>query len=551
MRTLEEGRGAFERGVWSDSFRLLSAADAELPLDPADLERLAKAAYLVGEDAVTVQALTRAHAGFLERGEPVCAARSALWLAFTLVDKSRQRAQAAGWLARAQRLLDDVKEPCVEEGWLLCASARQRVAAGDIASAHAAFTEAAGIGARFGDADLTALARHGQGRTLLAMNDTATGLALLDEVMVAVAGGEIAPIVAGAVYCSVITACHDLFDLRRAQEWTTALEGWCAAHPDVVPFRGYCLIHRSELMRLHGAWQAAFSEAQRACERLTDPPAQPEAGAAYYQIAELHRLRGEFAKADEAYRLASQAGRNPQPGLALLRSSQGQVDAAAASIRLALQEARDRRARVLLLCAAVEIMLAGNDVAAAHTACDELVQIGEQLDVPFPRAVASHTRGAVALAEGQPSSALEHLRAACAAWQELDAPYELAQSRVLIGLAYRLLGDNDGAQLELEAAQEIFEKLGAAPAAADVAALTAQAAQQGSQRDSLRAGGGLTGREIEVLRLVATGAKNRTIAGRLRISEKTVARHVSNIFTKLDLSSRAAATAYAYKHKLI
>jgi len=349
----------------------------------------------------------------------------------------------------------------------------------------------------------------------------------------------------------VITACHDLFDLRRAQEWTTALEGWCAAHPDVVPFRGYCLIHRSELMRLHGAWQAAFSEAQRACDRLTDPPAQPEAGAAYYQLAELHRLRGELAMADEAYRLASQAGRNPQPGLALLRLSQGQLDAAGASIHLALQEAHDRRSRVLLLCAGVEIMLAAHDVAGARAACDELAQIAEGLNVAFPRAMSLQARGSIALADQQPFPALESLRAACATWQELDAPYQLAQCRVLIGLAYSLLGDNDGAQLELEAAQEIFEKLGAAPAAARVAMLTAQASQQRSQQDSIRVGAGLTGREIEVLRLVATGAKNRTIAGRLRISEKTVARHVSNIFTKLDLSSRAAATAYAYKHKLL
>jgi DNA-binding CsgD family transcriptional regulator len=460
-----------------------------------------------------------------------------------MIDQPRQRAQASGWLARAQRLLDDVNEPCVEQGWLLCASARQRVASGDIASAHAAFAEAAGIGARFGDADLTALARHGEGRTLVAMNDTAAGLSLLDEVMVAVTGGEIAPIVAGAVYCSVITACHDLFDLRRAQEWTTALEGWCAARPDVVPFRGHCLIHRSELMQLHGAWNAALTEAHRACERLTDPPAQPEAGAAYYQLAELHRLRGDFARADEAYRLASQAGRTPQPGLALLRLSQNQLDAADASIRLALQEARNQRARVLVLRAAVEIMLAKNDVAAARGTCDELGRVAEQLDMPFPRAVSSQARGAVALAEGQPLASLALVREARAAWQELDAPYELAQSRVLIGLAYRELGDEDGAQLEFDAAHEAFEKLGAAPAVSRVAALNA--------RPSPPPGTGLTGREIEVLRLVAAGEKNRTIAGQLRISEKTVARHLSNIFTKLDLPSRAAATAYAYKHKLL
>jgi DNA-binding CsgD family transcriptional regulator len=543
MGTIDDGRTAFDRGAWSEAYRLLCAADAHTPLDPADLDSLATAAYLIGEDTVSAQARARAHAGFLERGEPARAARSALWLAFTMIDQPRQRAQASGWLARAQRLLDDVNEPCVEQGWLLCASARQRVASGDIASAHAAFAEAAGIGARFGDADLTALARHGEGRTLVAMNDTAAGLSLLDEVMVAVTGGEIAPIVAGAVYCSVITACHDLFDLRRAQEWTTALEGWCAARPDVVPFRGHCLIHRSELMQLHGAWNAALTEAHRACERLTDPPAQPEAGAAYYQLAELHRLRGDFARADEAYRLASQAGRTPQPGLALLRLSQNQLDAADASIRLALQEARNQRARVLVLRAAVEIMLAKNDVAAARGTCDELGRVAEQLDMPFPRAVSSQARGAVALAEGQPLASLALVREARAAWQELDAPYELAQSRVLIGLAYRELGDEDGAQLEFDAAHEAFEKLGAAPAVSRVAALNA--------RPSPPPGTGLTGREIEVLRLVAAGEKNRTIAGQLRISEKTVARHLSNIFTKLDLPSRAAATAYAYKHKLL
>ena len=543
VETIDEGRAAFEKGAWSEAYRLLTAADAQTPLDPADLDCLSTAAYLIGEDAVSTQARTRAHAGFLERGEPTRAARSALWLAFTMADQPRQRAQTGGWLARAQRLLEDVKEPCVEQGWLLCATARQRVAAGDIAGAHAAFAEAASVGSAFGDADLTALARHGEGRTLVAMNDTAAGLSLLDEVMVAVTGGEIAPIVAGAVYCSVITACHDLFDLRRAQEWTTALEGWCAARPDVVPFRGHCLIHRSELMQLHGAWKAALTEAQRACERLTDPPAQSEAGAAYYQLAELHRLRGDFVQADEAYRLASQAGRTPQPGLALLRLSQGQIDASDASIRLALQEARNPRARVLLLCAAVEIMLAKNDVAAARETCDELAQVAERLDVPFPRAASSQARGALALADGQPVAALELLREARAAWQELDAPYELARSRVLLGLAYRQLGDDEGAQLEFDAAHEAFEKLGAAPAVSRVAALNAQASPQ--------PGAGLTGREIEVLRLVATGAKNRTIAGRLRISEKTVARHLSNIFTKLDLPSRAAATAYAYKHKLL
>lgn len=539
----EPGRAAFERGAWVETYALLTAADAELPLEPDDLDRLATAAFLIGEDAVCVQVLTRAHARFLDCGQPVRAARSAFWLAFTILEKPGQQAQAAGWLARAQRLLDEVAEPCVEQGWLLCASGRQQAGAGDLAGAHVSFSRAVEIGARFGDRDLLAIARQGQGRTLLWMHQTAAGLALLDEVMISVTGGEVAPIVTGAVYCSVITACHELFDLRRAQEWTTALQDWCAAHPDVVPFRGRCLIHRSELMQLHGAWPDALSEAQRACASLSEPASQPEAGAAYYQLGEVHRLRGEHAKADEAYRLASQAGRKPQPGLALLRLSQGQVDAADASIRLALQEMRNPRARVLLLCAAVEVLLAKHDVAGARVASDELVRKAAHNDAPFLQAVASRACGVIALAEGHALVACDALRTASVAWQELDAPYELAQTRMLIGLAYRELGDQEGAQLELEAAADTFEKLGAAPAIARVSALLAQAAPPTST--------GLTGRELEVLRLIATGVTNRAIAARLRISEKTVARHVSNIFTKLDLSSRAAATAYAYEHKLV
>jgi DNA-binding NarL/FixJ family response regulator len=542
--TLDSGRAAFDSGAWADAFAGLTAADAQIPLEPEDLDRLSTAAFLIGDEDASVHARSRAHAGFLERGQHVQASRSAFWLAFDLAGVPDQQAQAAGWLARAQRLLEAVKEPCVEQGWLHCAAARQRVAEGDVAAAHALFTQATEIAERFGSPDLMAMARHGQGRTLLGLNRIREGVSLLDEVMVAVSGGEIAPIVAGAVYCSVISACHDLFDLRRAQEWTTALHGWCASHPDTVPFRGQCLIRRSELLQLHGAWPEAFGEAQQACDRLTrSSRPRPEAGAAFYQLAELHRLRGDFAKADEAYRLASRAGCNPYPGLALLRLNQGQPDAADASIRVALQERRNQRSRVLLLRAAVEIMLARHDVAGARAASDELVVLADRINAPFLRAVASQARGMLMLAESEARQALDALHTARTAWESLDAPYELAQVRVLIGLACRQLGDHDGAHLEFDAAHDAFERLGATPAAAAVAALTAPQSTPTSTN--------LTGREVEVLRLIATGATNRAIAGRLNISEKTVARHVSNIFTKLDLSSRAAATAYAYEHRLL
>ncbi len=544
VHTLEGARAAFDAGAWADAYTALTAVDGLTPLEPHDLDRLSTAAYLIGDDEAGVQARTRAHAGFLERGLQLEAARSAFWLAFVLANVPDQRAQAAGWLARAQRLIDGLKAPCVEQGWLQCALARQRVSEGDVAAAQALFAEAADIADRFGNRDLMALARHGLGRTLLRLNRTSEGFSLLDEVMISVSGGEVVPIVAGAVYCSVISACHDLFDLGRAREWTTALQTWCDSNPDIVAFRGDCLIRRSELLQLHGAWPDAVSEVQRACDRLTKTSRQrPEAGAAFYQLAELHRLQGNYAPADEAYRLASRAGQNPQPGLALLRLNQGQTKAAETSIRLTLQERGSERARVLLLRAAVEIMLANDDVASARGASDELAKLADRIGAPFVRAVSAQAVGAVTLADGRALEALEALRVADKIWESLDAPYERARARVLIGLAYRQLGDHDGAHLELDAAHEAFEALGAAADAAAVAVFTRQSLP--------RASSSLTGREVEVLRLVATGATNRAIASRLRISEKTVARHVSNIFDKLDLSSRTAATAYAYKHKLL
>jgi DNA-binding CsgD family transcriptional regulator len=542
-RALADGRAAFERERWAEAYDSLRSADAESPLQPEDLDRLATAAYLVGDDAASADLRARAHAGFLERGETLRAAASAFWLAFIILHTSSQRAQAAGWLARARRLIDEANEPCVEHGWLLCTSAFQRVLEGDFASAHAGYSEAAQIGERFRNADLIALARHGQARTLIMMRKTADGLALIDEVMVSVTSGEVGPLIAGMVYCSIISACHECYDLGRAQEWTVALQRWCAARPDVVPFRGFCLVRRSELMQMHGAWRDALEEARHACERLAGSGDRQEAGAAYYQVAELYRLRGEFDRADEAYRLASQTGRKPYPGLALLRLAQGQPEAADAAIRLALRETRGGPARVRLLFASVEIMIATRDIAGGRSAADELAEISRQFDAAYLRAVSSEASGAVALADGDADASLEPLRAASAEWRALDAPYELARVRTLIGLAYRQLGDAEGAQLELDAAQEVFDRLGATVDAARVAALHAEA--------SPAAGGALTGREVEVLRLIATGATNRTIAGRLGISDKTVARHISNIFTKLDLPSRAAATAYAYEHHLV
>jgi DNA-binding CsgD family transcriptional regulator len=538
------GREAFAREAWSDACAFFLEADRATPLEADDLDRLATAAFLVGNETVHVDARARAHQAFADRGDTVRAARSAFWLAFTLLDQPAHQAQATGWLARARRLVDEGGQECAEQGLLLCAEGFMRVRGGDLAAAGAAFRQAADIGERCRDRDLLALARHGQGRVLLVTGCTAEGFAMLDEVMVGVTRGEVGPLVAGVVYCSVLSACHDMFDLRRAKEWTTALAAWCEAHPDMQPFRGECLVHRSEMLQLQGAWEDAIVEAERACARLDARSHPRNAGGAPYQAAELYRLRGEFDKADDMYRRASQAGRHPHPGLALLRVAQGQIEAAGVAIRHALEQTRMPAARAQVLRAAVDILIAAKDVEGARAAADELARTAQQLGASYLRGASAAASGAVALAAGDMAAAVGALRDACAIWRDLDAPYEVARTRELLAVAYQQLGDEEGGRLELEAAADAYERLGARIDAARVAA-----AVTADKRADVR--GPLTGREVEVLRLIAAGKTNRAIAAELAISEKTVARHVSNILTKLDLPSRSAATAYAYSHQLL
>jgi DNA-binding CsgD family transcriptional regulator len=540
---LERGRESYARRAWLDAYTSLSRADQASPLGAEDLELLATASYMLGRDDEYLSALERAHHAYLySSGEAIRAVRCAFWVGANLALRG-EMARASGWFGRARRLLEREGRECVEEGYLVLAGGFQHEASRDWEAAADTAAEAAEIGERFGDADLLALAVMSQGRALITRGRVEDGLGLLDEAMVAVTAGELSPIVTGLVYCSVIEGCHEVYELSRAREWTAALTRWCEDQPDMVAFTGRCLLHRAEIMELQGAWRDALEEAQRARQRCAQVKNQSATAQAFYQQGEVHRLRGELAAAEEAYREASLRGFEPQPGLALLRFAQGNIAAAAAAIRRVMGESSEPLKRARLLPAYVEIMLSAGDLEEAHGACVELEDMCALYESAVLGAICAQARGAVALAQDESHGAHLALREAWQVWQELEAPYEAARVRVLLGLACRALGDEDTAALELEAAQSVFGQLGAAPDLSRVNSLIEGAASVGDH--------GLTPRELEVLRLLAAGRTNKAIATELVLSERTVERHVSNIFTKLGVSSRTAATAYAYKQQLV
>jgi DNA-binding CsgD family transcriptional regulator len=538
--SLDRGRDAFARHDWPAAFDGLSAVDVRDDLGVDDLERLAIASHMVGRATEATLAWERANREAVRLGLTARAARHAIHLVIGFGQRG-EMAQAGAWHARATRMLDDAGLDVVERGYLLIPEALARLEGGDSAGAFEVFERAAAIASRFADLDLATLGRLGRGQSLIAQGEIPRGVTFLDEAMIAVTTGEVSPIFAGIVYCAAIEAFGEIFDLGRAQEWTSALSRWCDAQQGLVPFRGRCLVYRTELMQFHGLWADADIEAQRACEWLSKPPVEPAIGEALYRRAELRRLRGEGVTAEEDYREASQWGRRPEPGLALLRLAQGDVAAAAASIRRAIDEADDLT-RARLLEPGVEIMLAAGDTDEARVAADTLSAIADRSGAALLMAMATRAQGYVRLAMDDPRGALTVLRQAWTAWHELDALYDSARVRVAIGRACRALGDDGTAILEFEAAQRVFIQLGAAPDLAGVDALLGRAIAERP--------GGLSLREVEILRLVANGKTNRSIGAELGISERTVDRHVSNIFAKLDVSSRASATAYAYEHDL-
>ena len=547
---LHYGRECYACRRWQEAYRALVGADETAPLDAEDLERLATCAWLVGRDAEFLRLLERLHRIHLDTNDIERAARCTFWLSLGLFLRG-DIGQATAWAARGQQLVED--RDCVERGYLLLSLAEQQIRDGlsDVVETKA--LTAIGIADCFKDADLAAVARHVHGRLLILRGDSEAGLRRLDETMLAVVAGELSPIVTGLMYCSVIEACQQVYAIGRAREWTQAFSRTCEEQPEMLAFTSTCLVHRSEILQLHGSWAEAMTEACRACERAVQAGRKPPA-AARYQQAEIHRLRGEFAEAEEAYRAASELGREPQPGLALLRMAQGRTDAACASMqRLVTATATDDRLRLAtLLPAHLDIMLALGRMDDARRACAELRAIAEMLDADLPRAMAAQAHGTIALAEGDAMAAAGPLRAAFDIWERLEAPYEAARVRVLIGLACRALGDEEASGLEFGAARAAFERLGAQPDLTRLATLAAPAAPEPMpEGEGQSQGHPLTVREREVLRRVALGHTNKAIAAALGLSERTIDRHVSNILGKLDVPSRTAATARAYDRKLL
>jgi ATP/maltotriose-dependent transcriptional regulator MalT len=528
---LERGRTAYLERRWDVCVEALRTADAEEPLSVDDATLLGLSLYMTGDDVASTDVLARTHRQALAEERWDQAAETAFWMGFLLVNAG-EPARGGAWLARSRTIAEEHGVGGAMATFPDVVEARGMVQSGHVDDGMALAASAARVGRHEGNANLEVLARLVIAWGLLRQGRREEALASFDDAMLLVSGSELYPTVAGLAYCAVISACMSVLDVPRAREWTGVLSDWCDAQSGLVAYRGQCLVHRSQLKAMGGDWTGALDEARAACAR----PGRAGIGDAWYQIAELHRLRGGYDEAEAAYREANTHGRQPEPGLALMRLAQGRVGEAVTTFRR-LHAEPDRLDRADILAGCVEAMLATGDLATARAAAEELAAQADGLPLVH-RARAAEAEGAVRLAEGDPVAALASLRTACGTWRELGMPHDAARVRARMGDACRALGDESSASLEYDAARAEFVRLGARPDLERLDRATAPA-------------GGLTGREIEVLRLVASGHTNRVIARELVLSEKTVARHLSNIYAKLDIGSRAAATAYAYDHGLL
>lgn len=536
---IDQARDAAARRAWSEAHAYFAALDPA-HLTPEDLEAFADAAWWLGRIREGMAIRQKAYAGYLAAGAITRAAYSAWFLYYDYLIRG-EPSVASGWLKRAERHLESEPE-CLEHGLLALAESGLALDRGDFTEALEAADRVVMIGERFNARDVVAMGIDAKGRILIADGEIRRGTELLDEAMAAVLVGEVSPFFTGWIYCNVLGTCMKMADLRRATEWNEAAQAWCDSIRVDSPFHGICRIHRVEMAALRGAWAEAESEALRTSEDFTEVGPWI-AAEAFYLIGEIRRRRGDLAAAEEAFLRAHSSGHDPQPGLALIRLAQGKIDAAAAGLRTALTAHRGadlQRAR--LLAAHVEVSLAAGDTGFAGSAVEELTSLRDATSSSLIDAMVATSKGALHLARGETEHGLECTMRAVRLWQELKLPYEAAETRILIAEASRGAGDEERARLELDAARGAFERLGAKLDARRAADLL---------RASPGLPAGLSAREVEVLRLVAAGKTNREIAAEMVISEHTVSRHLQNIFAKLGVSTRAAATAFAFENQLV
>jgi DNA-binding CsgD family transcriptional regulator len=539
---VEQGADHFARGDWVAAYDAWSEVGLD-GLSAAELERLSTAAELVGQHDVQVRALQRAFVRSQDDGDARQAVRCAFRLAMSMAAHGEQ-ALSAGWVGRATELVEEIGADCVERGWVAFLRMFRAIGTGDFAEAKALADQSAECGRRFHDADLIAMGVCSQGRIALYGGQFEEGLAHLDEAMVRVISGETSPFIAGHVYCTAIEGCQEVSDFGRVSEWTAALERWCDAQPGLLAFTGQCALHRGQVMRLRGAWDDALSEYSRAASRYLEIGTPGPVALTAVETGDVLRLRGDLDGADAAYQRAADLGVDPQPGLAQLWLAAGRGTAALAAVERLLAEPGGPVQRCHLLPAAIEVLLAADGADRADRArplAAELSVLASSIGSVVLSAAAAQAMGAVELASGDAAGALPYLRKAHQLWAQASSPYDAAVARLHTGRCLLALADESSAERELSAARAAFRQLGAVPMADLASSLLAPASLPG----------GLTAREVEVLRLVASGRSNPQIAAELVLSEKTVARHLSNIFAKLDVGSRTAAAAYAFERGLV
>jgi ATP/maltotriose-dependent transcriptional regulator MalT len=534
---LERARRAYGDRQWDKACHAFAEAREHGDLDAADLAAFADAAWWLGHTDESLRLSEEVYRHHVQGNRTPQAAGLAIEMGFLWLLRGEPTV-GSGWINRATRLLADAPE-CAEHGYLLYLEVMDAQQRGDPERAIELSRRMQDLGDRHGDPTLRAVGLVLQGVVMIRQGRVDEGLAVLDEAMLPVRAGDVSPDWTGNIYCQLMALFIELADIPRARAWTDATERWCDGFSNAAMFRGICRVHRAQLLHLQGDWATAEQRAAQACRDLADMNVEVVAEG-HYVIGELRRLRDDRAGAEEAYGLAHELGRDPQPGLARLRLAQGRTGIAASALDAALAATNEPATRAPLLAARVDVAEAAGEVTAAADAARQLTEVAETFGTPGLVAASRLAAGTASLVAGEPERALPALRDACRQWRKLDASYDTARTRARLARALEAMGDAEAAERERGLAKATFAELGAVH---DLRVL------EEHQQDGAPPGG-LTPREAEVLALVATGQSNREIARALTISERTVERHLSNMFAKLGLSSRTEAAGFAFAHGL-